>query len=683
MNDKPVRTYLDGTPEGCVGVQKAKTETTDVTEMSVEEQMRYCTLRIRRALGYGPDQDVAMDLEIEKAKKRHIDDGPAYKNMLDAIEKLGVPVPLEEWYNLTEVRDFMAVPPSVRGQPVPKSTTSPKETSMSTNETTLENPTVLINGVDVTWWIVPGSIKITEPDIQVTDTQRNCCFTLDNRYDAFILKAENLCQGGAPWGGWWNDAKQALYEQKLAAGGFSLSPDTCVLHGGDHVVIPYPRDLDDNPFQTPLFEGGLEDYHSSDDFISGRRTIAVQCSTARKYRVDPYPVVKQADPFQQHDPILEYYKASVGEPGIITRANNMGTQITTRKSDPHTAASTMNQHNPATAPYFQVLVNGHDVTAQVRRETFHCEASLHNGFIEFELAHVEGDRSHLLEHRDHVIVRYPWDPNPFQIPLFDGYLVKPAVQKDSDPWTQYRAEAGQVVANSHGECGNQYPQNAGLFTSETDQQEAWEQLTRTKMAALGVQTVSNDATPQQIYKQVDDFFRSDHGGDWVGKCTGSAQNFLYVTNEQYELILHGDDGDDVLTLRLQHRGPDNTEPVMQPVLVVKRWGEVEVMSGWHKRMGDLAQKFWAAVAQVHHDLPAPVSPKQEAILAFCNEHHMNLAEFDRGYTMMPDDLPVAGGAPQKWTATFLTEVHRARYDLVDARGVYVLNTGFRDGVDTQ
>jgi hypothetical protein len=49
------------------------------------------------------------------------------------------------------------------------------------------------------------------------------------------------------------------------------------------------------------------------------------------------------------------------------------------------------------------------------------------------------------------------------------------------------------------------------------------------------------------------------------------------------------------------------------VLAIKRWGEVEVKPGWSRKMNDLAQGFWKAVAQVYHALPLPVSAKQEVV----------------------------------------------------------------------
>jgi hypothetical protein len=103
-------------------------------------------------------------------------------------------------------------------------------------------------------------------------------------------------------------------------------------------------------------------------------------------------------------------------------------------------------------------------------------------------------------------------------------------------------------------------------------------------------------------------------------------------NEQGRLLLtlHRS-GDDVLTLYL----PDRMTGEPEPVVVIKRWGETEVASKWQHRLGDLGQQFWRAVAHVYQALPLPVSPKQEAILAFCNEQHMTLAEFDRNYYARP------------------------------------------------
>jgi len=90
-------------------------------------------------------------------------------------------------------------------------------------------------------------------------------------------------------------------------------------------------------------------------------------------------------------------------------------------------------------------------------------------------------------------------------------------------------------------------------------------------------------------------------------------------------------GDDVLVLYL----PDRMTGKPEPVLRCKRWGELEVVAKWYAKMNALAQAFWRAVAHVHHALPLPVSDKQEAIIAFCNKHHMTLAEFDRNYYARP------------------------------------------------
>jgi hypothetical protein len=91
------------------------------------------------------------------------------------------------------------------------------------------------------------------------------------------------------------------------------------------------------------------------------------------------------------------------------------------------------------------------------------------------------------------------------------------------------------------------------------------------------------------------------------------------------------EGDDAVVIYL----PDRMTGEREPVITIKRWGEAVVKPGWHNRMNDLAQAFWRAVAQVYQALPLPVSPKQEAIIEFCNLHHMTLAEFDRQYYAKP------------------------------------------------
>jgi hypothetical protein len=93
--------------------------------------------------------------------------------------------------------------------------------------------------------------------------------------------------------------------------------------------------------------------------------------------------------------------------------------------------------------------------------------------------------------------------------------------------------------------------------------------------------------------------------------------------------------DDILILSLPHRGPADAEAKVQPVLRVKRWGEVEVVPGWRNRMDETAMGFWRALAHVYQALPLPVSAKQEAIIKFCREHRMTLAEFDLQYYAKP------------------------------------------------
>lgn len=103
------------------------------------------------------------------------------------------------------------------------------------------------------------------------------------------------------------------------------------------------------------------------------------------------------------------------------------------------------------------------------------------------------------------------------------------------------------------------------------------------------------------------------------------------------------EGDDVLVLYL----PDRVTGEPQPAVRCKRWGEVEFSSQAYGKVNELAQRFWRAVSQVHHDLPEPVSAKQEAILQFCNEKHMTLAEFDRQYYARP-----VGSGCGAWTTMY-------------------------------
>lgn len=98
-----------------------------------------------------------------------------------------------------------------------------------------------------------------------------------------------------------------------------------------------------------------------------------------------------------------------------------------------------------------------------------------------------------------------------------------------------------------------------------------------------------------------------------------------------QLVLNSSSSDDALVLYL----PDRMTGAPVQVLACKRWGEVEVKPGWHRKLNEIAQGFWKAVAQVYHALPLPVSAKQEAIIAFCNERHMTLAEFDLHYYARP------------------------------------------------
>lgn len=198
--------------------------------------------------------------------------------------------------------------------------------------------------------------------------------------------------------------------------------------------------------------------------------------------------------------------------------------------------------------------------------------------------------------------------------------VQPNIPKSSPLCdTEHRTDfAGQP--NLHGE--HEYYWTPGLFAGESARREAMECLAHEQLAALGFRTADSVAPPQ-----VDDLYL--HG-------IASLDNVftLHGPGGEVQMELHTD-GDDILVLHLRHRGSNNANPVVQPVLWVKRWGEVEVAPGLHHHMGDLAQGFWRAVAQVHRDLPQPVSPKQEAILAFLNERHMTLAEFDQQWYARP------------------------------------------------
>jgi hypothetical protein len=332
--------------------------------------------------------------------------------------------------------------------------------------------------------------------------------------------------------------------------------------------------------------------------------------------------------------------------------------------------SVMTQLNPATAPFFAIRVNGRDVTKQVHRETFRCESSLHSSFVEFELAHREGDYSDGLNRRDHVIVDYPWDSNPFQTPLFDGYLMEPEAQKDSAPWIQYRAEASSVqrALTAHKPGTPVTNRWTGMYPDCRNIPKDTEH--RTDFVGQ----------PNPHTESVSDFYQAVNQLDKVVAPLGlPSVGDLHVhgiASLDGDFMLHGPagetimevhaTGDDVLVLHLLHRGSNDGNPVVQPVLWVKRWGEVKVAPGLHHHMNDLAQRFWAAVAQVHRDLPAPCSPKQEAIIRFCNERHMTLAEFDQQWYARPavhmdvlhEDERVYPGTEQDPTAWAIVRIER-------------------------
>ena len=332
--------------------------------------------------------------------------------------------------------------------------------------------------------------------------------------------------------------------------------------------------------------------------------------------------------------------------------------------------SVMTQLNPATAPFFEIRVNGRDVTKQVRRETFRCESSLHSSFVEFELAHQEGVYSGELRRRDHVIVDYPWDSNPFQTPLFDGLLVEPEVQRDDARWIQYRAEAvtlphtahkpGTPVTNRwtglYPDCRN-IPKDTGHRTESVGQPNPHGEHEYYWSPELFVSEADKVATPLGL-PSVGDLHL--HG---IASLDGDFTLHGPGGEVQMELLATGDD---ILVLHLPHRGAADANPVVQPVLWVKRWGEVKIAPGWVNRMGDLAQAFWRAVAQVHRDLPQPVSPKQEAILAFLNERRMILQEFDQQWYARPaihmdvphDDERVYPGTEQDHTTWAIVRIKK-------------------------
>jgi hypothetical protein len=106
---------------------------------------------------------------------------------------------------------------------------------------------------------------------------------------------------------------------------------------------------------------------------------------------------------------------------------------------------------------------------------------------------------------------------------------------------------------------------------------------------------------------------------------------LAIPHEGKLLLTFPGEGEDLMVLHM----PDPVSGENKPVLRLKRNSELDIDPCWRRHTGDLALQFWRAVADVCHTLPPPVSPKQEAIIAFCTEKKMPLKEFDAWYYAEP------------------------------------------------
>jgi len=693
-----------------------------VAGMTPAQQVQYCTTAIRRALGYGPDDDVKFDL---KEYQQQWDEGTAWsprealtwmmspaqdqqvdKTFAEAAEKLDCPVPGPEWARMSGIDMILPYPAEAQPIGVDKADlfangvvgvpqTTPDRTIVPVWPTK-----IWLNGRDISNRVVAGSVTITEPPGSSAELP-TCRFTMLVDPDSAVPKLDAWCKvevtQPAPTGtltsawfaghtdavAWQNEDEQLMMVQCRGAG-IEENKMLTIKNNSDKTIrcgdlvftptspkLPAPFDMivqngwldcvaapcrrctekyfaehpgesltPETPVWPRFFTGhdGITDMFGCLDLNHSDERLLFSQDTC-----DYYEMFKTWNRNQWTQGLLAFqwnkvYKNSVtllklngGAYAANIRYHYQDLPVTTEDK-----SSIMIQQSPATAPFFAIRVNGRDITKRVRRETFHCESSLNSSFVEFQLAHQEGDYSDGLNRRDHVVVDYPWDSNPFQTPLFDGYIVEPEDQRDDARWIQYRAEAVTLpyttrahqgiqpnipkpVVNPHGEFANQYPND---FTGEVARRAALEQYAHKQLMAVGFYP-ADSAGPLQADDLHLHGIASRYGDFTLHGPGGEVQMEIHCT------------GDDVLVLHLLHRGSNDPNPVVQPVLWVKRWGEVKVAPGLHHHMGDLAQRFWRAVAQVHRDLPQPVSPKLEAILAFLTERHMTLAEFDRQYYARP------------------------------------------------
>jgi hypothetical protein len=119
--------------------------------------------------------------------------------------------------------------------------------------------------------------------------------------------------------------------------------------------------------------------------------------------------------------------------------------------------------------------------------------------------------------------------------------------------------------------------------------------------------------------------------DYSIGCSVLPQPTLAIGHEGKLLLTFPGEGDDLMVLHM----PDPVSGENKPVLRLKRNSELDIDPCWRRHTGELALQFWRGVADVCRTLPPPVSPKQEAIIAFCTEKKMPLKEFDANYYAEP------------------------------------------------
>jgi len=141
---------------------------------------------------------------------------------------------------------------------------------------------------------------------------------------------------------------------------------------------------------------------------------------------------------------------------------------------------------------------------------------------------------------------------------------------------------------------------------------------------------------------------------------------VYLNGDNYELKFCPNE-ETIFELSM----PDRLTGKREVACTLKRWGTMQVPTKWRKQFDDLALRFLGALAHFCRTLPLPVSPKQEAIIKFCQEHKLCLADFDAQYVALPG---VADASPDLWCIVPIEDLKQNYYVPVGGGAWNVLKT---------